>query len=200
MAEAEDAGRIKRRSRRRLVGAIALVLAAVIVLPMVLDPEPRTAPPPVSVRIPGEDESAFSPRTAKPGVPQAPAARAPDAPAQAPGGAAGKADRAGAAKPAERAPQEKPAYAPPQEQARAQAALADAAQFYVPVGAYADPGAVLEKLTAAKLPFYTEPLATKKGQVIRVRAGPFGNRADAEKALEQLKALGFKPGSVASRS
>jgi cell division septation protein DedD len=40
---------------------VALVLAAVIVLPMVFDPEPRGTAP-VSVRIPGEDETPFAPK------------------------------------------------------------------------------------------------------------------------------------------
>jgi len=70
MAEAQDVEALKRRGRRRLVGAVALVLAAVIVLPMVFDPEPRPAVSHVAVRIPGEGEAAF---TAKP----APKAEAP---------------------------------------------------------------------------------------------------------------------------
>ena len=43
---------------------MALVLLAVIVLPMVFDPEPKSTLPPVSVRIPGENETAFSPKPA----------------------------------------------------------------------------------------------------------------------------------------
>src|SRR4051812_46270512 len=63
MAEQQqDVDTLKRRGRRRLVGAVALVLLAVIVLPMVFDPEPRRTAPPVSVRIPGEDDSAFTPK------------------------------------------------------------------------------------------------------------------------------------------
>src|SRR5258708_23368302 len=63
MAEQQqDVDTLKRRARRRLVGAVALVLLAVIVLPMVFDAEPRRSGPPVSVRIPGEDESAFTPK------------------------------------------------------------------------------------------------------------------------------------------
>jgi DedD protein len=38
------------------------VLLAVIVLPMVFDPEPRPVAPPVSVRIPGEDDTPFKPK------------------------------------------------------------------------------------------------------------------------------------------
>jgi DedD protein len=44
------------------VGAVALVLLAVIVLPMVFDPEPRPVAPPVSVRIPGENDAPFKPK------------------------------------------------------------------------------------------------------------------------------------------
>jgi DedD protein len=63
MAEQQqDVDTLKRRGRRRLVGAIALVLLAVIILPMVFDPEPRPVAPPVSVRIPGEDETPFKPK------------------------------------------------------------------------------------------------------------------------------------------
>lgn len=66
MAEQQqDVDTLKRRGRRRLVGAIALVLLAVIVLPMVFDPEPRPVPP-VSVRIPGEDDTPFKPKALPP--------------------------------------------------------------------------------------------------------------------------------------
>lgn len=64
MAEAQDVESLKRRGRRRLVGAVALVLAAVIVLPMVFDREPRPPPARVSVRIPGEGEAPFTPKPA----------------------------------------------------------------------------------------------------------------------------------------
>jgi DedD protein len=70
----------------------------------------------------------------------------------------------------------------------------------VPVGAYADPAGVIAKLKAAKLAYFTEPVATVKGTVTRVRAGPFASREAAEKAHKQLKALGFTPGNIASRS
>jgi DedD protein len=64
MAEAQDVETLKRRGRRRLVGAVALVLAAVIVLPMVFDAEPKRADMAVSVRIPGENETQFAPKVA----------------------------------------------------------------------------------------------------------------------------------------
>jgi DedD protein len=50
---------MKRKARRRLVGAIVLALAAAIVLPMLLEKEPRPLGDDVSVRIPPVDESKF---------------------------------------------------------------------------------------------------------------------------------------------
>ena len=77
MAEAQDVEALKRRGRRRLVGAVALVLGAVIVLPMVFDPEPRPTASSVSVRIPGEGETSFTPKPAPQAQPPAPAKPAP---------------------------------------------------------------------------------------------------------------------------
>jgi DedD protein len=77
--EQQDVETLKRRGRRRLVGAVALVLLAVIVLPMVFDPEPKSTLPPVSVRIPGENETAFAPK-----LPAKPAPKSEAAPPTAP--------------------------------------------------------------------------------------------------------------------
>lgn len=48
----------KKRARRRLVGAIALVLAVVIGLPMILDPEPKPLPDDINIQIPSRDSAA----------------------------------------------------------------------------------------------------------------------------------------------
>jgi DedD protein len=212
MAENEDVNTLKRRGRRRLVGAIALVLAAVIVLPMVFDSEPKGSAPPVSVRIPGEDETGFAPKV----TPKAPAVqeqkaaekgreKAAVAPPQkaaepVPEKPAPKAEiviTKGSDKPAAKAAAE-PKRPEDAEKMRAEAALAGE-QFMVPAGAYVEPAGVIEKLKAAKIPYYTEPIATKQGTVTRVRAGPFASRDAADKALEKLKGLGLKPGNVAAK-
>jgi DedD protein len=190
MADSHDVNTLKRRGRRRLVGAIALVLVAVIVLPWIFDPQPRQTPP-VSVRIPSQDETPFKPKP----VPKPPPAEAVK-PAPAPDAAPVKPE----AKPAEKAAAAQATPAPVSaERARAEAALANV-QYVVPVGAYADPAGVIAKLKSAKLAYFTEPVATAKGTVTRVRAGPFASREAAEKAHKQLKSLGFAPGNIASRS
>ncbi|MBY0574087.1 MAG: SPOR domain-containing protein [Undibacterium sp.] len=45
----------KKRARRRLIGAIALVLAAVIGLPMLFDAEPKATLPKIAIEIPSKD-------------------------------------------------------------------------------------------------------------------------------------------------
>ena len=50
----------KKRARRRLVGAIALVLAAIIGLPMILDSEPKPLSSDIAIQIPSKDTPAPS--------------------------------------------------------------------------------------------------------------------------------------------
>jgi DedD protein len=171
MAEEHDVDALKRRGRRRLVGAIALALLAVIVLPMVFDGEPQKPASTVSVRIPGEDDAPFAPKPP-------PRAAPPASPAQ-----------ATPAAPAAKAP-ERPKSPPARTDGKA-------GQYIVQVGAFANPENVLAKLAAAKLPYYTE---ATKDNLTRVRAGPFPTREAAEKAAETLKGLGFTPGSVSQRA
>ena len=45
----------KKRARRRLVGALAVCAAAAVVLPLVLDSEPRQVRPDLQVQIPSRD-------------------------------------------------------------------------------------------------------------------------------------------------
>lgn len=204
MAEAQqDVDTLKRRGRRRLVGAVALVLLAVIILPMIFDPEPRNAPQ-VSVRIPGEDDGAFQPKAQPQPKPSAPA-QAPsveEKKAEEPKAEAKKLEekkapmRSAEPKAAPKKPEAKPSET---ERARAEAALANA-EFMVPVGAFTNPDPVIAKLAAAKVRYYTEKVATSQGTVTRVRAGPFASKAEAEKALQALKKLGLSPGNVSAKS
>jgi DedD protein len=174
----------------------------------VFDSEPKGSAPPVSVRIPSEDESGFTPKVTPKGpalpqqkAPEKPVVKAPEPIPQVPEKTAEKTVEKAAEKTAEKTlekPSPKPA--PEEDRRRAESALAGGEQFIVQAGAFADPAAVVEKLKAAKIPFYTEALAVKQGTVTRVRVGPFASREAAEKALSQLKEMGLKPGSVAAKS
>lgn len=53
---------MKRRARRRLVGAIALVVFVVIALPIVLDSEPKPTSQDLTIQIPSQDAGKFATR------------------------------------------------------------------------------------------------------------------------------------------
>lgn len=81
-----QAAEMRVRARRRLVGAVVLVLAAVIVLPMLLDSEPAPVASNVPIRIP-ERQAPFganAPETPAVAQPATVAEAAPSAPASAP--------------------------------------------------------------------------------------------------------------------
>jgi|KBSSwiStaDraftv2_1062776.scaffolds.fasta_scaffold1953926_2 DedD protein len=174
MAEAQDVETLKRRGRRRLVGAVALVLAAVIVLPMVFDPEPKRADVAVNVRIPGENETKFAPKV----EPKAPEQKV-------------------EAKKAEPEPQAQPVDAKKPEAKKPEAKkAAPAGEFVVQVGAFANPESAIAKLSTAGVPHYTEAA----GSLTRVLAGPFASRETAERALKQLRSLGLTSGKVIAKA
>lgn len=52
----DDELNLRRRARRRLIGAIAFTLAVVVILPMVLDSEPKPTGKDIDLRIPAPDK------------------------------------------------------------------------------------------------------------------------------------------------
>jgi DedD protein len=59
----------KKRARRRLIGAVALVLAAVVGLPMILDSEPKPLADDIAIQIPSRDKLLPPPANPKPDTP-----------------------------------------------------------------------------------------------------------------------------------
>lgn len=104
-------------------------------------------------------------------------------------------------------PEQKAAGASPAQSAEAQRVLAlldgktasaaqpapvDSVRFVVQVGAFAELERAQEvrlKIERAGLKTYTQVAQTREGQRIRVRVGPFEQKADAEKASEQVRKL-----------
>jgi len=70
MSENDAQLELKKRARRRLVGAIALAALAAIVLPMVMDQAPKQPVQDIQIRIPAQDAGAFTSRIlpVKPGA------------------------------------------------------------------------------------------------------------------------------------
>lgn len=208
MAENEtsaDPGlQLKKRARRRLVGAAALALLAIIVLPVVMDHEPRPPLQDIQVRIPSQDSEGLAPLPApKPTIPNPttpnpttpnPASLPPSEPGATPA-AAPPSGEAAAAPLTPPIPAMTPAVAEP----AAEVAQQPQQQWVVQLGTYKDAGNVknlLTKLQEMHVPAYTEKIDADKGARTRVRAGPFTSREAAEKAQTRIKKIGVN-GTVA---
>ena len=98
---------IKKRARRRLVGAVAFVSVVAVVLPLVMDHEPRPPVQDIEIRIPGQDEKPFAPKFEVAAQPEKPAEKPVEKPARSPAdsarGVAPEAPAKPAAKPADTA-------------------------------------------------------------------------------------------------
>jgi DedD protein len=211
---------LKKRARRRLVGAAALALLAAVVLPVVMDHEPRQPTQDVQVRIPSQDANGIASRIlpnkpASTPLPPSPPDSAPDSkpdevkpPVVIPRDEKPVVDKA-ADKPVEKPivkptdkPVAKPAEKPAEktvskaDEARARAALAGveiSEPWLVLIGAYKDAANVKQltgKLKQIGVPTITENYDSPQGPRTRVRAGPFKTREAAEQALAKMKKVG----------
>lgn len=195
----EEEIQLRKRARRRLVGAVALVIAAVVILPLALDHEPKQGGQAIEIRIPSENSAGeFAPKV----VPEiaAPVAvmseKSTPAPQAQPTPVAEKPMEKPTEKPVAKKPEpkleNKPEAKPETKIGTKPAANADA--FVVQLGAFSDPAKAKQRqqsVTSNGIKAYTEMLKTDKGEMTRVRAGPFATRETAEKTREKLKKLGL---------
>jgi DedD protein len=204
---------LKRRARRRLVGAVVLALAAAVILPLLLESDPKPLGDDVSIQIPPVDTGKFvnplSPAPPKTTDAKTEAARD-SKPAATERAASSKADAApkAPAKDVEQRPLTQTAPAPastvdasPASAAQPKASSAEskpepsvASGFVIQVAALADAKAASDlasKLKAGGYPGYMEAFATAQGAMQRVRVGPYPSRDAADAALAKLKASGY---------
>jgi DedD protein len=191
-AEARDpAAELRAQTRRRLVGAAVLLLAAVFALPMLLDGTPRPvrediaitiASPPPPVPKPADKAPAIDEKIAEP-VPARNEAPPPEPPAK-------------AAKPPPAPPPPLQQSAPPAAPVPPPAAAAPAAEkFAVQVAALSSAAAAKELAARLKMggfSAYVEAVSTPDSTLHRVRVGPFASRDEAQRAAEKVKAAGHK--------
>jgi DedD protein len=187
----QDELAMRRRARRRLVGAVAIALTAIVALPMLFDSEPKPLGPEVDIRIPAQD-APFEPA---PAVKPAPAASA--APAQV------------AAKPAEPTQKLAPVMAPanvgttpPNDKAKVIESTAKAEVKAAPVasGVPEEGKAKPEQKPAAadKAKAQPEPKPALKpdspfaAQGYFLQLGAFASESNARQLQEKASAAGFK--------
>ena len=211
----------KQRARRRLIGATALVLAAIIGLPMIFDADPnKPLADDVETQIPDKASPATESTPSRPVQP--PAAQAvtqkvvePTAPTQLPVPPKAASEVKTAPEPAKPEPvktakpnseaSDKPASEKtaerkaPAEQDKSPA-KEKARKYLLQVAAVNSKSKaddLKDRLKESGIKAYSEKISTKNGDRFRIRVGPFANREEVEKMQARVKKIGLN-GSVQS--
>ena len=190
---------LKRRGRRRLIGAATIGLLGVVFLPMIFDGEPKRSSSgspvkkqEISIQVPAKDSLPVLP--APSAVPPAPVPQVKVAVEPAKEVASEVATVATGAAPLKSVPTvaaskpEKPAVV-----AKAQPTTPEKQGFVVQLGVFGDAdnaNLAIAKMKEAKLPVYTDSIPIKTGAATRVRVGPFPTREKADSALARIKLAG----------
>ena len=207
----DDEDNLKRRARRRLIGAVTLTTVIVLVLPMLLDSEPKPVGPEIELSIPdkdkiGEFESDLTappivePVSATSGVENVAASEVASTDANASSPASGTVAPELAVTPASTPSQTvgkgnaeavPPLKTPPGPEVKIQEGKPPSS-FVVQIGAFSNVDSARQlqkKLSKLGIKAYTEKVKDKT----RVRAGPFATREAAEKVRHKLEAQGLHP-------
>lgn len=201
-----DEESVKRQARRRLIGAVALTTAVVIILPLVFDSEPpATVRNDIELRIPDKDKAEeFHAASATPVVSSstpvvaAPASAIVAAPAPltvAPVVVPQPPVQVQAGKISEAAKAEVKPEVKPKAEAKHEAHGVPHSGFAVQVAAFSNADsakALQDKLGKQGLHAYTE----KVGSHVRVRVGGFATREAADKVRHKLESQGLHPNVV----
>jgi DedD protein len=187
----------KKRARRRLVGAVALVLLMIIVLPMLLKDRAASQPQDkITITLPGEQQTVTP---AAPSdfdsniVPADPVVTIP-APIVEPNESMTSSEVG--AKPEKQVPA--PVIEPPTKQPAKPTELKPVEEkkhhFYVQIGVFSDEANVKQlqgKLGDLGYKSQTEKINTDKGQKIRLKTQIFSDRNEAAIALQNIKDAGL---------
>jgi DedD protein len=217
---ADEASNLKKQARRRLIGAVALTTAVVVILPMVFDSEPTTTVNDIELAIPNKDTvtefvsasavsaasevmavSAIAPAFAASAVapvvvpplptPVAEVKKQPEAEVAKPA----KVEVKQEAKPKTENKPKVEAVAKVESKPTADTHTPAKSGFAIQVGAFSNAAsaqAMQDKLNKQGLHAYTE----KVGNNVRVRVGGFPSREAAEKVRHKLEAQGLHPNVV----
>lgn len=199
----DDELNLRRKARRRLIGAIALTLAVVVILPMVLESQPKPNGQDIELRIPAPDtvgefvsgvvvsDAVVAPTLAEPGVVVfAPASNSEPVVEQAPV--------------AKKIPVEVVKAQPvttktvePQLNVAPSARSADkpvsVGGYAAQIGAFSNAGTAKQELDKLKKWGFSKAYTEKIGDKTRVRVGPYEDRNQAEKVRQMLEKHGMHP-------
>lgn len=201
---------LKRRSRRRLVGSIALFLAAIIIVPALVENEPSQTSSDVELVVPDRPSAEIPAQAAQ--VPEQPKIEAPQSTQEQ---AVATAPVAPPVEPPPVMPEPKAEPKPtpkvePKVEAKPEpkpepkvedpiAAFAKAEVYWVQVAAVSDKlraDALSKELSGKGFPARVESTSTANGTVYRVRVGPIAGQAKADETKAKLAAAGYASGRV----
>lgn len=215
---ADSLDSLRQRARHRLIGAAALVLVGVVGFPLLFDSQPRPIAVDIQITIPDKAKAAplttapasvaavAAEATAPEGVAVVGIAPMTGASAELPESVKvqpkleakaevkpeAKADVKTSVKVDDKALQANKAQALLDGKEPAKTAAPAALRYTVQVGAFADAQKVREAratLEKAGIRTYTQVVVTPDGKRTRVRAGPWEDKAEAEKTAEKIKKL-----------
>lgn len=183
MSENDAQLELKKRARRRLVGAIALAMLAAIILPMVMDQAPKQPVQDIQIRIPAQDSGAFTSRI----LPVKPGATPTPLPPTAPAEAKPAREAAAKAKP-EKIPDTRGEQKSAAAVAEAQPAASASRPPEVPPAAPANEKPPAKKPEEAK----AKPAqATTTGEQWIVQLGAYRDQANVSNLTAKLKQQGY---------
>jgi len=181
---------MRRRARRRLVGAVAIALTVVVILPMLFDSEPKPLGPEVDIRIPAQDSPFDTSPALAPSASDLPAQSVAVEPVPAPLPAEptqGSVDPAAAAKPAASA-------LAPDKNGVSAAAKSEPAKSTPEKTTDLKP----EPKPVPKPPL--KPDSTFASQGYFLQLGAFGNETNARLLLAKAIAAGFNASLLSANS
>ncbi|GJL71276.1 MAG: hypothetical protein NMNS01_04750 [Nitrosomonas sp.] len=205
---------LRKRARRRLVGAIALVIAAIIILPLIFDEEPEVSQHEIAIRLPSEapmsepapslqtyqespvDEDATEEVIDEINVHERvePLPFESAVPSQMETYPVEKLEKQYAVPVPPVKPQENIASIDAEPTRTERAQVSNAKTFVVQLGAFSDHSKAIhqqQNLVSRGINAYTETLMTNNKEMMRVRVGPFTTRSAAEQELVKLRELGL---------
>lgn len=184
---------LRRRARRRLVGAVAIALTAVVVLPMLFDPEPKPLGPEVDIHIPAKD-TPFDSAPAAPLAAQVPADAEPvprEAEPTLPPSSASVAPKKPVLQPADKpVPNDAKTLEGKPLEAKPAAAISAAAKPAKPEKPDVDVKVDKKQPETVKPPAKADAVFVSKGYYLQL--GAFGSEGNAKQLLDKARAAGFK--------
>lgn len=194
--QTDDEMILRRKARRRLIGAVALTLAVVVVLPMVLDSEPKISGKNIDLDIPDPNSAGkFVPRVNVSDM--APPSAGP-AETAAPDSSEVVKSNAAPAKEQPTSRISKEAVQKPKEAGEASKPAGNEG-FVAQVGAYSNHETAKQELKKLKQWGFIKAYTEIAGETMRVRVGPYPDRDKAEKVGQMLEKHGYHPVIVSAK-